>query len=310
MNTLSVKKRRSSLERRENIIAFLFILIPIVGFCIFTIGSMIFTFVFSFTQLNARTGEIKPLPGGVFDNYKTLFTSVTYSKYFIGSIKNTLILLLSIPLSMMLGLATAGLLRLGQIRGAKIYQILYYVPTVSSAVALNIVWRYIFNDEFGVINSVFNLDIHWLGGGVGNGKYLRAAIITKNSINGIGSAMIMYLAGMLNVPKDYYEAADIDGAGKIKQFFTITLPLITPMTFYLLITGLIGGLQSYADTEVFAAGNTEAQTIVHFIWSRGIEGNARTGYGIASAASIFLATAIMIITVIQFKFSDKWVYEE
>ena len=310
MATLSVKRKRNSLEKRENAIAFLFILIPIVGFCIFTIGSMIFTFIFSFTQLNALTGEIKPLKDGIFGNYKTLFTSLTHAKYFTGAIKNTLILLLSIPISMMLGLATAGLLRLGQIRGAKVYQILYYVPTVSSAVALNIVWRYIFNDEFGIINSVLNLDIHWLGGGTGNGGYLRSAIIIKNSINGVGSAMIMYLAGMLNIPKDYYEAADIDGASRVKQFFSITLPLITPMTFYLLITGLIGGLQSYADSEVFAAGSTEAQTIVHFIWARGIGGNARTGYGIASAASILLALTIMIITVIQFKFSDKWVYEE
>ncbi len=307
---LTVKQKRSPLERRENIIAFLFILLPIIGFCVFTIGSMIFTFVFSFTSFNKLTGEITPLKNGLFENYKTLFTSVSHSKFFIGSIKNTVILLLSIPLSMMMGLITAGLLKLGEVKGAKIFQILYYVPTVSSAVALNIVWRYIFNDEFGIINTVLGLDIHWLGGGTGNGKYLRSAIIIKNSINGIGSAMIMYLAGMLNVPKDYYEAADIDGASRFRQFFSITLPLITPMTFYLLITGLIGGLQSYADSQVFAAGNSNAQTIVHFIWSRGIGGSAKNGYGLAASASILLATAIMIITVIQFKFSDKWVYEE
>ena len=309
MNT-AVKRKRSKLEKRENLIAFLFILIPIIGFCIFTIGSMIFTFVFSFAQYNKITQEITPLKNGIFENYKTLFTSKSHSSFFIGSVKNTLILLLSIPLSMLLGLFTAGLLKMGQIKGAKVYQVLYYVPAVSSAVALNIVWRYIFNDEWGIINKLLNLDIHWLGGGTGNGKYLRTAIIIKNSINGIGSAMIMYLAGMLNVPKDYYEAADIDGASKVKQFFAITLPLITPMTFYLLITGLIGGLQSYADAQVFANNDTDAQTIVHFIWSRGIGGDARKGYGIASSASILLAFAIMVITVIQFKFSDKWVYEE
>ena len=307
---IAAKRKRNALEKRENKIAFLFILLPVIGFCVFTIGSMIFTFVFSFTSFNKLTGEITALKNGIFGNYEKLFTSVSHSKFFIGSIENTLILLLSIPFSMILGLVTAGLLKLGEVKGAKIYQILYYVPTVSSAVALNIVWRYIFNDEFGVINNVFNLDIHWLGGGTGNGKYLRSAIIIKNSINGIGSAMIMYLAGMLNVPKDYYEAADIDGASKLRQFFSITLPLITPMTFYLLITGLIGGLQSYADSQVFANGNANAQTIVHFIWSRGIGGTAKDGYGIAASASILLATAIMIITVIQFKFSNKWVYEE
>ena len=129
----------------------------------------------------------------------------------------------------------------------------------------------------------------------------------ENSLNGMGTAMILYLAGMLGVPKDYYEASELDGAGKVKQFFKITLPLITPITFYLLITGLIGGLQSYADSEIFGAGVQGSQTIVYFIWARGIN---QSRYGLASAASVLLALVIMLITLVQFKLSDKWVYEE
>lgn len=305
MNNLLVKKKRSKLEKRENIIAFLFIVIPVIGFCVFTIGSMIFTFVYSFLDFNTLTGETNQLES-LWANYQDLFTHPVRSEYFKTSIKNTLILLLSVPFGMILGLGAAALLRLGKVKGAKVYQVLYYIPTVSSAVALNIVWRYIFNDDYGVLNNILGINIPWLGATDG-GSYLRSAIIIKNSINGVGSAMIMYLAGMLNIPKDYYEAADIDGANRITQFFKITFPLITPMTFYLLITGLIGGLQSYADAEVFANGHREAQTIVYFIWYRGIN---QGRYGIASAASILLSIAIMIITVIQFKFSDKWVYEE
>lgn len=138
---------------------------------------------------------------------------------------------------------------------------LYYLPAVSSAVALNIVWRYIFNNEFGIINLMFHSDAAWLS----DDNLLKIAILFKNSINGMGTAMILYLAGMLNVPKDYYEAASLDGAGKVRQFFSITLPIISPVTFYLLITGLIGGLQSYADAQVFAAGDSGARTIVYFI---------------------------------------------
>ena len=236
-------------------------------------------------------------------NYNDLFTHLMYSQNFFQSIKNTLILLLSTPLSMLLGLGLAGLLRLGDIKGSKVFQVLYYLPAVSSAVAMNIVWRYIFNNEFGVINLVLGVKINWLS----DEALIKIAIIIKNSLNGMGGAMIMYLAGMLNIPKDYYEAADIDGAGKFRQFISITFPLITPMTFYLLITGLIGGLQSYADADVFAAGNAGAQTIVYFIWNRGIN---QSRYGLASAASVLLAAVIMVITLIQFKFSDKWVYEE
>ena len=294
------RQKASKLTRRENIIAFLFILPPIIGFCIFTIGAMAFSFVYSFQKYNILTGESTRLG---WQNYKDLFTHILYSKSFYTSIVNTLVLLLSIPLSMILGLCLAGLLRMGDIKGAKVFQVLYYLPAVSSAVAMNIVWRYIFNNEFGIINLIIGKKIPWLS----DDTLIKVAIIIKNSLNGMGTAMILYLAGMLSVPKDYYEASELDGAGKIKQFFSITLPLITPITFYLLITGLIGGLQSYADSQIFGAGVQGSQTIVYFIWARGIN---QSRYGLASAASVLLAVVIMIVTLIQFKLSDKWVYEE
>lgn len=294
------RQKASKLTRRENIIAFLFILPPIIGFCIFTIGAMAFSFIYSFQKYNILTGESTWLG---WQNYKDLFTHILYSKSFYTSIVNTLVLLLSIPLSMILGLCLAGLLRMGDIKGAKVFQVLYYLPAVSSAVAMNIVWRYIFNNEFGIINLIIGKKIPWLS----DDTLIKVAIIIKNSLNGMGTAMILYLAGMLSVPKDYYEASELDGAGKVKQFFSITLPLITPITFYLLITGLIGGLQSYTDSQIFGAGVQGSQTIVYFIWARGIN---QSRYGLASAASVLLAVVIMIVTLIQFKLSDKWVYEE
>ena len=294
------RQKASKLTRRENIIAFLFILPPIIGFCIFTIGAMAFSFIYSFQKYNILTGESTWLG---WQNYKDLFTHILYSKSFYTSFVNTLVLLLSIPLSMILGLCLAGLLRMGDIKGAKVFQVLYYLPAVSIAVAMNIVWRYIFNNEFGIINLIIGKKIPWLS----DDTLIKVAIIIKNSLNGMGTAMILYLAGMLSVPKDYYEASELDGAGKVKQFFSITLPLITPITFYLLITGLIGGLQSYADSQIFGAGVQGSQTIVYFIWARGIN---QSRYGLASAASVLLAVVIMIVTLIQFKLSDKWVYEE
>lgn len=294
------REKVSKLTRKENIAAFLFILPPIIGFCIFTIGAMIFSFVYSFQDFNILTGESSSVG---FKNYVDLFTHQLYSKSFFNSIWNTIVLLLSVPFSMILGLILAGLLRMGEVKGSKVFQVLYYLPAVSSAVAMNIVWRYIFNNEFGVLNLLLGQKIPWLS----DDNLIKAAIIIKNSLNGMGGAMILYLAGMLNVPKDYYEASELDGAGKVRQFVSITLPLITPITFYLLITGLIGGLQSYADSQVFGAGVQGSQTIVYFIWARGID---QSRYGLASAASILLAVVIMIITLVQFKLSNKWVYEE
>ncbi len=294
------KKKVSVQERKEHLIAFLFILPPIVGFLIFTALSVVFTFVYSFQGYNSLSGISENVG---FANYIDLFTHVTRAPLFGKAIVNTIVLLLSVPFSMILGLILAGLLRLGEIKGSKFFQVLYYVPAVSSAVALNIVWNYIFRSN-GVFNTLLGLDVIWLDGDV----TIKVAIIFKNSLNAMGGAMILYLAGMLNVPKDLYEASSLDGAGKVRQFFSITLPLISPVTFYLLITGVIGGLQSYADAQVFAAGNTGATTIVYFIWQQGIQGN--NNQGLASAASVLLAVLIMIVTLIQFKFSNKWVYEE
>lgn len=294
------KKKESVQERKEHLIAFLFILPPIVGFLIFTALSVVFTFVYSFQDYNSLSGISENVG---FANYIDLFTHVTRAPLFGKAIVNTIVLLLSVPFSMILGLILAGLLRLGEIKGSKFFQVLYYVPAVSSAVALNIVWNYIFRSN-GVFNTLLGLDVIWLDGDV----TIKVAIIFKNSLNAMGGAMILYLAGMLNVPRDLYEASSLDGAGKVRQFFSITLPLISPVTFYLLITGVIGGLQSYADAQVFAAGNTGATTIVYFIWQQGIQGN--NNQGLASAASVLLAVLIMIVTLIQFKFSNKWVYEE
>lgn len=295
-----MRERHGRLTRHENRIAFLFILIPLIGFMLFTVGAMIFTIKYSLENYNSLTGASTYVG---LDNYKNLFTHVLYAKSFKNAIINTVVLLLSIPISMLLGLCLAGLLRLGSIKGSKIFQVLYYIPVVSSAVALNLVWRYIFNNEYGLINQILGQELAWIG----DNTLIKVAIIIKNSLNGIGNAMILYLAGMLNIPKDYYEAAEIDGASRVQQFFKITLPLITPMTFYLLITGLIGGLQSYADSQIFANGQEGAQTIVYFIWARGID---QGNFSLASAASVLLAVVIMIITLVQFRTSNKWVYEE
>ena len=294
------KKKVSIQERKERWIAFLFILPPVIGFLIFTALSVIFTVVYSFQHYNALSDVLEFVQ---FENYIDLFTSPTRAPLFRKAIVNTFVLLLSVPFSMILGLILAGLLRLGEIKGSKFFQVLYYVPAVSSAVAMNIVWNYIFRSN-GILNTILGINTVWLDGDV----TIKVAIIFKNSINAMGGAMILYLAGMLNVPKDLYEASSLDGAGKLRQFFSITLPLTTPVTFYLLITGVIGGLQSYADAQVFAAGNSGATTIVYFIWQQGIQGN--NNQGLASAASVLLAVLIMIVTLVQFKLSNKWVYEE
>ena len=227
------------------------------------------------------------------------------------AIINTLIIMLSIPVNLLLGLLFSALISQKNFRGGTFFRVVYYLPAVTGAVAITLVWKLMFNETQGIVNvalkalGVIEENINWLGITSGT-VYPRLVLILKNIWGGIGGVILLYVAGVLNISSSYYEAAEIDGAGKIRQFLAITVPMLTPITFYHLITSVIGGLQACMDTQLLADTRV-TQTIVYFIYDNGIN-NYRYGY--ASAASVLLAIAVMIITVLQFKLSDKWVYSE
>ena len=227
------------------------------------------------------------------------------------AIVNTLIIMLSIPLNLIIGLLFSALITQKWFKGGAVLRVILYLPAVTGAVAITLVWKLMFNETQGIVNvalkglGLIDENINWLG--ITSGEFFpRFVLILKNVWGGIGGVVILYVAGILNISESYYEAAEIDGASKIRQFFAITVPMLTPITFYHLIVSIIGGLQAFMDTQLLA--NTGAtQTIVYFIYDHGIN-NYRYGY--ASAASVLLAIAVMIITVVQFKLSDKWVFSE
>ena len=303
------KRKRSTLKRRENLIALAFISIKYFGLLVFTVLPVIFAVLYSFTDYNARV-ETEPFLYIMadkwcwFENYSKLFGQSVYNEAFTNAILNNLIFMISVPLGIILGLVVAVMLsRENLIRGSRVIRMLIYIPVVSSAVAMNIIWRYIFDNQYGIINQLTGLDIQWLT----DSLWIKVAIIIKSAWGSIGRTMILCLAALTNVGRDYYEAADLDGAGEVTKFFKIAIPLISPTLFYLFCTGFIGNLQAYVDSQVFANGNPGAQTIVYFIWNYGIN---RSRYGIASAASFVLTISIMLITLLQFKISNKWVYSE
>ncbi|MBI9009521.1 MAG: sugar ABC transporter permease [Tenericutes bacterium] len=287
---------KSKLHKKETKWAVIFILMPLIGFLVFTLLSLIFSGYFSLTNYNPIRIDWKFIG---LQNYIKLFKD----QYFLQAIFNTFFFMLSIPFSMLFGLLLAVFINMG-FKGNKTFRVMYYLPAVSSAVAINIVWRYIFNGESGILNYALGLSTQWLG----NGDWpIKFAIIIKAIWSSVGMTMILYLAGLQNVPKSLYEAADIDGASSNQKFRMITVPILSPVTFYVLITSMIGTLQSFVDSQIFAEGNPAARTIVYYIWSKGIDQNR---YGIASAASIILAVSIMILTIIQFRRSRKWVFEQ
>ena len=152
--------------------------------------------------------------------------------------------------------------------------------------------------ESGLINGLFGMKLNWIS----NDPWLiKIAIIVKNIWAGIGGTMILYLAGLNNIPESYYEVARTSGASKWQQFIDITMPMTNNTSFYLIVTGIIGGLQSYADSAVMGSGYAGARTIVYYIWRNGIN---QSRYGLASAASVMLLIVILIITIILFSKSN------
>ena len=307
--TAKKKKPTSKLKRREHWTALAFISVKYVGLIISTALPVAFALMYSLSDYYA-VRETEPFLSRFpdlfcgFSNYKRLFTDLTYKSYFVTSILNNLIFMFSVPIGILIGLIIAVMLsKEDVIKGSRVFRMLIYIPVVSSAVAMNIIWRYIFDNQYGIFNQIFHTNIYWLT----DRNWLRFAIIIKSAWGSIGRTMILCLAALTNVGKDYYEAAELDGAGEFTKFFRISVPLISPTMFYLFTTGFISNLQSYTDSQVFAQGHPGAQTIVYFIWNSGIR---ESMYGIGSAASVILTLGILVITLVQFKVQNKWVYSE
>ncbi len=284
-------KKTLNAKFKEHLFAYLFILIPVLGFFLFTAWALGYSVFMSFTNFNAIKGTFKFIG---FQNYIEIFQEQNFR----DATLNTILMLLSIPVGVFLGLLLAIYLK-KLAKGRTLLTILYYLPAVTSSLAIMIVFRDLFkNGEMGLINSILGTDLNWIS----NDPWLiKIAIVIKNIWGGIGGAMILYLAGVNNIPESYYEVARVQGASRWQQFIDITLPMTNNTSFYLIVTGVISGLQSYADSLVMGGGLPGARTIVYYIWNYGIN---QANYGWASAASVLLSIVILIITVILFSKSN------
>lgn len=286
--------------------ALLFVLPLFVGFVLFTVVPLVVAFQYSLVDYNPVRGRIMPLS---FDVYARLFTDKTATLGFGQSILNTLILMLSIPVTLVVALVFSAIISQKKFRGSVLFRVLFYLPAVTGAVAVLMVWKLMFNETQGIVNIVLRAlglvdkNISWLGEATGVWPP-RITLILYSVWGGLGSTMILYIAGIYGISSSFYEAAEIDGANKIQQFLRITVPLLTPITFYHIIISIIGGLQSFVSTQLLA-DSRGTRTIVYFIYEYGIN---QSEYGYASAGAFLLALAIMAITIVQFRLSKRWVY--
>ncbi len=279
----------------------LFALPAILGFCLFTIGPMVYSFFLSFTNYNG-VGSADPVG---FANYVDLFTT---DPYFKNSLKVTAIYVcMNIPLSILVSFFIAFLLSKDiKFRGA--FRLIYYIPTVVPLVATSIIWMWLLNPVFGVANYFLK------SVGMSAMKFLQneRTVLPTMAVMGIwqtGATMLIFLAGLQGISPQLYEAVDIDGGNGIHKFIHITLPMMTSTIFFNLVISCINGFQVFTQAYIITQGgpNNRSNFLVLRLFT---EAFTNSKMGKASAIAWIMFVIVLFLTVINFKFSNKWVYYE
>jgi multiple sugar transport system permease protein len=301
---LPVRKRshiRSTLEKKENIAGYLFLLPWFIGMIVFMAGPVFSSLYLSFTNYN-----LLGIPQWLgLQNYREMF----HDPQWLDAVKVTLLyVFFSVPLKIVFALVIAMLLKQG-LHGLGIYRAIYYIPSLlGGSVAIALLWRQIF-DTNGIVNQVLNLiGIPVTTSWISNPGYALATL-TILAVWQFGTPMIIFLAGLKQIPEEYYEAASVDGAGSFRKFFAITVPMITPIIFFNMVLQMVGAFQAFTPAYIVSGGNGGPvdSTLFYtlYIYQQGF-GYLHMGY--ASAMAWMLLIAVALFTALAFLTSRYWVF--
>ena len=304
MTLTKLREKATDLRKRyrwdEVISAYLFLSPSVIVFSLFTYFPLLYAFYLSLHRwrlgIVARTFvDLR--------NYHVLITSAE----FWGVMRNSLYYALgSIPLNMAIALAIALLLN-HQIRGIAIFRTAYFLPTITSTAAMAVVWLWIYHPDFGLANWVLDLiglpRLRWLS----DPHWSMPALIIMGIWKGVGYNIIIYLAGLQSIPQHLHEAARIDGADSWACFRYITWPLLTPISFFILIIAVINSLKAFAQMHVMTEGGPLGSTtvIAYYLYQQGFQ---FFNLGYASAVACILFVILLALTLIQFKFLSPRVH--
>lgn len=287
-------------RQRESLMGYLFLSPWILGFVIFLAGPMIASFYLSFTQYKVIKA---PLWVGLA-NYQRMFTD----ELFYHSLKVTVIYTaISVPLGIVAALGIAVLLN-QKIVASGLFRTIFYLPSIISGVAVAIVFAWIFNFRFGILNYLLSLvgipGPNWLG----SPRWALWAFVLM-SLWGIGGNVVIFLAALQGVPQSLYEAAEIDGTGSWQRFWKITLPMISPALLFVFIMGVIGTFQTFTQSYIMTGGGPANATLFYLLY---LYKNAFNWFemGYASAMAWILFLIIMACTLILLRSSTLWVHYE
>ena len=294
-------KSKSDYYARERRAGYLFVLAPVLQFILFAFIPLAVSLYAGFTDW---TSIGTPDFIGI-SNYKEMFSDTNFWK----SIGNTIFMMIGIPIGLVIALGLALAMN-RRVYGAKTFRVIYYIPVISSIAAVSILWRWVYNGDYGLLNQILSVigiqGPNWLN----NEMTVKPAIVAMTVWKGLGMTILLYLAGIQSIPKSLNEAAQIDGANAFQAFKHITIPMLKPVTFYLIITGIIGGSQMFIEPSIMVDNggvNYSAATVVYYLWDKAFK-NYQMGY--ACAVGWVLAIFIFAITFVQFKYSSGELFED
>ncbi len=292
------RKKKKSLQDTSGMF-YLFIAPWIIGFCAFTFFPMLFSLVTSFTDWS---GLGLPTKFGL-DNYIQIFTA---DKSFVTALKNTLVYVgVSVPLNMTVSVILAVLLN-QRMPGTNFFRAVFYLPTICTGVALYIAWMYLYNGDTGYINVLLSkIGIEgprWLA----DYKTALPSIILMDMF-GCGTSMTIVLAGLQDIPKDYYEACELDGASGLQKFVHITIPMLSPVLFFNILMAIIKSVQIFTQPYVMTEGGPARATFVYglYLYNTAF---SYTKFGYASALAWILFVILIAISLVVFGTSKFWVF--
>jgi multiple sugar transport system permease protein len=286
---------------RETVVGYLFIMPVVLGLLGFTLGPMVASLYLSFTKFPLlRSPEWVGLK-----NYVDMFTR---ERYFWQAVKVTVTYAVTaVPLGL-IGSFTLALLLNQKVKGIAFFRTCFYMPTIVPAVASAVLWGWLLNPDYGLVNAML------LKLGLPTSRFLgdpssSLPSLVLMSLWGVGGGMIVYLAGLQGIPESLYEAAKIDGANELQLFWHITVPMMTPTIFFNLVMGLIGSFQYFTAAFLLTAGGPLFSTYFYnlMLYERAFKW---LQMGMASAMAWFLLVVVLVLTLVVFRSSSMWVYYE
>ena len=297
--TISVSKRSRRLVLRETATSYLFLAPFLVFFVMFVVYPMFMCVYTSF--FDATMGKEDVFIG--FQNYKTLFQD----DVFWVALRNTMIIVLvSVPVTCAFSLWVASVISRMHVAATSLFRCIFYLPVVTGSVAVTMVWKWMYNNYYGIINylgtqtGLLDQNINWLG----EPKFALGCIILILLTTSVGQPIVLYVSALDNVDKGMIEAAEVDGASRMQAFWKIKWPQMMPTTLYILVITTINSFQCFALIQLLTLGgpNNSTMTIMYYIYYNAFK---LYKYGYGNAMGVILAIIIAILSAVQFKLGEE-----